>query len=109
MRNGGSARPVLLIAGIPAIADDWEPVATRLAGLGHRAIAYDNRGSGASSVTPGPYTIGQLAGDALALLDHLSIDRADVFGMSMGGMIAQALAISRPERVRHLVLGCTHA
>jgi len=105
----GDDAPILLIAGIPAIADDWEPVATRLAGIGRRAIAYDNRGSGTTSATPGPYTTAQMAADAVALLDYLSIDRADVFGMSMGGMIAQELAISHPERVHRLVLGCTHA
>ena len=105
----GDGPPVLLIAGIPAIADDWEPVSVRLAQAGHRAIAYDNRGSGSSSVTPGPYTTAQMADDAVALLDHLEVARADVFGMSMGGMIAQELAINHPARVDRLVLGCTHA
>jgi len=99
--------PLLLIAGIPAVADDWAPLAERL--TGRRVIAYDNRGSGGSTVTPGPYTTAQLADDAAALLDHLGIARADVFGMSMGGMIAQEVALLAPERVRHLVLGCTHA
>lgn len=108
-REWGSGPPVLLIAGIPAIADDWEPVAMRLASLGRRAIAYDNRGSGASSVTPGPYTTAVMAEDAVALMGHLSLERVDVFGMSMGGMIAQELAISHAERVNRLVLGCTHA
>ncbi len=105
----GSGPPMLLIAGIPAIANDWEPVAVRLVDAGHRVIAYDNRGSGASSVTAGPYTTAQLARDAILLLDHLEVERADVFGMSMGGMIAQELAIGDPERVDHLVLGCTHS
>ena len=72
-------------------------------------IAYDNRGSGSSTVTPGPYTTRQLAGDAVALLDALAIAQADVFGMSMGGMIAQELALGWPQRVRRLILGCTHA
>jgi 3-oxoadipate enol-lactonase len=72
-------------------------------------IAYDNRGSGGSTVTPGPYTTAGLAADAVALLDVLGIDRAAVFGMSLGGMIAQELAIGWPERVDRLVLGCTHA
>ena len=106
--NAGD-EPLLLIAGIPAIADDWEPLAVALAAAGHHVIAYDNRGSGRSSVTPGPYTTAQLAADGIALLDHLGIDRADVFGMSMGGMIAQELALAAPERVKRLVLGCTHA
>lgn len=105
----GSGPPLLLIAGIPAVASDWRPVAERMAAAGRRTIAYDNRGSGSSPVTPGPYTTAQLAADAVALLDRLGIERADVFGMSLGGMIAQELAIGWPERVDHLVLGCTHA
>jgi 3-oxoadipate enol-lactonase len=105
----GDGPALLLIAGIPAIASDWEPLGGRLARAGHRVVAYDNRGSGESSVTPGPYTTRQMAGDALALLDHLECAQADVFGMSMGGMIAQELALAAPERVGRLVLGCTHA
>jgi 3-oxoadipate enol-lactonase len=105
----GEGPAMLLIAGIPAIANDWEPVAARLAASGRRVIAYDNRGSGATTVTAGPYTTAQMAADAVGLLDCLSLDRADVFGMSMGGMIAQELAITYPERVDRLLLGCTHA
>jgi 3-oxoadipate enol-lactonase len=104
----GGGKPLLLIAGIPAIADDWRALAEPLSDS-RRVIAYDNRGSGRSTVTPGPYTTRQLAGDAVALLDRLGIERADVFGMSMGGMIAQELALGWPERVDRLVLGCTHA
>src|SRR5271166_1804821 len=105
----GEGPALLLIAGIPAIASDWAPLAGGLAAAGHRVIAYDNRGSGASTVTPGPYATAQLADDAVALLDNLGIERTDVFGMSMGGMIAQELALAAPERLRRLVLGCTHA
>ena len=103
----GSGTPLLLVPGIPAIASDWAPLAARLSGS-RRAIAYDNRGSGASTVTPAPYTTAGLAADAVALLDALEIDRADVFGMSLGGMIAQELALGWPDRVDRLVLGCTH-
>jgi pimeloyl-ACP methyl ester carboxylesterase len=103
----GSGRPLLLVPGIPAIASDWAPLAERLAGS-RRVIAYDNRGSGESGVTPAPYTCAQLAADAIALLDALEIERADVFGMSLGGMIAQELALGWPQRVGRLVLGCTH-
>ena len=102
------AVPILLIPGIPAVAGDWDPLALPLS-ASRRVIAYDNRGSGGSSVTPGPYTTGLLASDAAALLDRLGVGEADVFGMSMGGMIAQELAIGWPGRVRRLVLGCTHA
>jgi 3-oxoadipate enol-lactonase len=105
----GDGPPVLLICGIPAIVSDWEPVAAGLAGAGYRVIAYDNRGGGGSSVPPGPYTTAQLADDADALLLQLEIDRAHVFGMSLGGMIAQELAINHPDRVDRLILGCTHA
>ena len=106
--HGAGEPPLLLIAGIPAVASDWGPVAQALSGS-RRVIAYDNRGSGESTVTPGPYTTAQLAADAAGLLDALGIERANVFGMSMGGMIAQELAIGWPERVNRLVLGCTHA
>jgi pimeloyl-ACP methyl ester carboxylesterase len=105
----GDGPPVLLICGIPAIVSDWEPVAAGLAGAGYRVIVYDNRGGGGSTVTPGPYTTRQLADDADALLDELEIERAHVFGMSLGGMIAQEVAINHPDRVDRLVLGCTHA
>jgi pimeloyl-ACP methyl ester carboxylesterase len=104
----GSGEPLLLIAGIPAVASDWDSLAEPLSNS-RRVIAYDNRGSGESTVTPGPYTTRLLAADAKGLLAALGIERADVFGMSLGGMIAQELALGWPERVNRLVLGCTHA
>ena len=103
----GAGRPLLLVPGIPAIASDWAPLAEPLS-ASRRVIAYDNRGSGATTVTAAPYTTAGLAADAVALLDALEIERADVFGMSLGGMIAQELALGWPERVDRLVLGCTH-
>lgn len=74
-----------------------------------RVITYDNRGAGRSSAPPGPYTMRQMADDAAALLAHLGVERAHVFGFSMGGMIAQELAINYPERVDHLVLNGAYA
>jgi len=103
----GAGPALLLVPGIPAIASDWASLAERLSGS-RRVIAYDNRGSGGSTVTPAPYTCAQLAADAVALLDELGVERADVFGMSLGGMIAQELALGWPDRVNRLVLGCTH-
>jgi pimeloyl-ACP methyl ester carboxylesterase len=71
-------------------------------------IAYDHRGIGASSRLDGPITIRELAADAAGLLDALELDSAHVLGISMGGMIAQELALANPERIRTLALGCTY-
>lgn len=103
----GAGKALLLVPGIPAVASDWAALAEPLS-RSRRVIAYDNRGSGATTVAPAPYTAAGLAADAIALLDALEIERADVFGMSLGGMIAQELALGWPERVDRLVLGCTH-
>jgi 3-oxoadipate enol-lactonase len=74
----------------------------------YRTIVFDNRGAGRSDLPPGPYRMEQFAADALCLLDHLGVQQALVVGASMGGMIAQTLALAAPERVRGLVLACTH-
>ncbi len=69
--------------------------------------AHDQRGLGRTSIPPGPYTMADYAADATALLDHLGWDRCRVFGVSFGGMVAQELAVTAPERVERLVLCCT--
>ena len=71
-------------------------------------IVYDHRGVGDSSRMEAPFTIADLAGDAAGLLDALELDSAHVLGISMGGMVAQELALAHPERVRTLALGCTY-
>lgn len=73
----------------------------------YRTIALDNRGVGQSEMPPGPYPVAAMASDALAVLDAAGIESAHVFGISMGGMIAQELALQNPARVRSLILGCT--
>jgi pimeloyl-ACP methyl ester carboxylesterase len=81
-----------------------------LPGLSHprRTIRFDNRGVGRSSVPPTPWTIEEMADDATAVLDAADVDRAHVFGVSLGGLIAQEIALRHPARVAGLVLGCTH-
>jgi len=75
----------------------------------HTVIAYDLRGHGRTSAPPGPYSFDLLAQDAVALLDALSIDKASFVGISLGGMIGQALALAAPERLDKLVLADTAA
>lgn len=71
---------------------------------GFRSIRFDTRGHGASDRTDGPYTLSQLAGDVLGLMDHLNLAQAHYVGVSMGGMIGQTLAIEHPERLCSLAL-----
>ena len=101
----GEGPALLFIMGLTGSSGHWRDLPDRLAGF--RVVTYDNRGAGKTSAPPGPYSTAQLAGDALGLLDHLGIEQAAVFGVSMGGMIAQELALRAPERVTKLVLGCT--
>jgi pimeloyl-ACP methyl ester carboxylesterase len=102
----GSGEPLLLIMGWGGNAATWQPQIPGLAEH-YRLIVFDNRGAGRSSAPDEPYTIRQMAADTFGLLDALDVARAHVFGISMGGMIAQELALEQPERVASLVLGCT--
>ena len=104
----GEGPPLLLIAGFSGNTTSWLPVQPALAEH-FTLIMFDNRGAGRSCVPPGPYTTAQMAGDALALLDHLDVERAHILGNSMGGMIAQEFALQQPERVDRLVLNVTAA
>jgi (E)-2-((N-methylformamido)methylene)succinate hydrolase len=99
----GSGPPLLLIHGVGARLDAWDGA---VAALGGRltTIRHDLRGHGESSKAPGPYSVELFAEDALALLDHLGIARCHVAGHSLGGMIAQRLALDAPRRVDRLVL-----
>jgi pimeloyl-ACP methyl ester carboxylesterase len=102
----GKGDPLLLIMGLGATLEWWQRLIPVLAPR-YRTIVYDNRGAGRSDVPPGPYSIPAMAEDAAAVMDAAGIASAHVFGASMGGMIAQELALNHPSRVRSLILGCT--
>jgi 3-oxoadipate enol-lactonase len=102
----GAGTPLLLIHGLGYGRWGWQPVVDPLAER-HRVVLFDNRGIGASDVPPGPYTVQEMAADALAVLAAAGIDRARVVGTSLGGMVAQQLAVEAPARVERLVLACT--
>jgi pimeloyl-ACP methyl ester carboxylesterase len=102
----GSGRPLLLIQGLGYARWSWEPIVPRLA-EDYRVLFFDNRGIGESDKPEGPYTARMMADDALQVLDEADVDRAHVLGASLGGMVAQELAVAAPERVDKLVLCCT--
>lgn len=104
--ESGTGVPVLLVHGLGYARWGWEPLLPLLADR-HRVISFDNRGIGGSSVPPGPYSAAEMAGDARAVLDAAAVERAHVIGTSLGGMIAQELALAAPDRVDRLVLICT--
>jgi len=103
-RPGGD--PVLMIQGLGADKNGWNLQRIAL-GFRYRVIALDNRGAGRSDQPFGTYTLDQMADDAVTVLDHAGIDRAHVVGASMGGVIAQLVALHHPDRVRSLTLACT--
>ena len=104
--RGGGSPPLLLIQGLGYARWGWEPV---LPGLAERfdVIQFDNRGIGESDAPAGPYSVAEMAVDAVRVLDEAGAERAHVVGTSLGGMIAQELALSHPDRVDRLVLACT--
>ncbi|MEA2145080.1 MAG: hypothetical protein QOG59_667, partial [Solirubrobacteraceae bacterium] len=105
----GSGEPLLLIQGMSGHHLHWgEPFMTRLEPF-FDTIAIDHRNTGQSPRVEGPFSLADLAEDAIGVLDELDVESAHVLGISMGGMVAQELVLSHPGRVRNLVLGCTYA
>ena len=104
----GAGEPLLLIQGMTGHSLHWgEGFLTTLEG-DFELILYDHRGVGRSAPYSEPFAIADLAADALGLLDALEVERAHVLGISMGGMVAQELALAAPERVATLTLGATY-
>lgn len=103
----GRGETLLLIAGLGRDRRMWDAQVPALSER-LRVVTFDNRGVGESEKPAGPYTAAQMAADAAGLLDVLEVESAHVAGASLGGLIAQELALSRPERVSRLALLCTH-
>jgi len=102
----GKGEPLVLIYGYAGHSGLWFrqiPILSKK----YRVIAFDNRGVGRSDKPDIPYTMGMMAGDIARLLDMVGINAAHMFGISMGGMIAQHFALNYPQRVISLILGCT--
>jgi len=107
LRGAMHRRPwLVLIQGMGFDRSGWEPVLRKL-GRRFRLVLMDNRGTGRSDRPSGSFTVADMAGDVVAVLDAAGIARAHVLGASLGGMVAQELAITNPERVAGLVLACT--
>ena len=99
----GEGDPLVLLMGFGADGNVWEKHVAEYEKHFH-CIILDNRGVGKSDAPPGPYSTRMMAGDTIAVMDHLSVDQARVAGISMGGAIAQELALNFPKRVRSLAL-----
>jgi 3-oxoadipate enol-lactonase len=107
--DGPAGAPVLLFSNsLGASLEMWDPQARAL-GDAFQVLRYDTRGHGKSSVPPAPYTVAQLGGDVVNLLDHLGVESAHLCGLSMGGITAMWVAIHHPERIGRLVLSNTAA
>lgn len=104
----GAGDDLLLIQGLGSAVATWRDLLPRLSSA-FRCIVFDNRGVGRSSMPPGPYTTRDMAEDAIAVLDAVGVRRAHVYGVSMGGAIAQEIALVHPHRVKRLALCCTWA
>ncbi len=106
--RAGSGEPLLLIQGMSGTHVSWGKEFKGALEEGFDVVAFDNRGIGLSERTEAPFTIAEMAADTAALLDELGWESAHVLGISMGGMIAQELALAHPDRLRSLTLGCTY-
>lgn len=103
----GDGDPLVMINGFSSTMDTWNPPMLDLLSQSHRVVIFDSRGMGYSGSSRKPYSIPLFANDTAELMDQVAISRADVIGFSLGGMVAQELALSFPEQIRSLVLVST--
>ena len=106
--RAGEGEPLLLIQGMSANRLAWGQPFSSLLEERFEVISFDNRGMGLSSPVAEAFSIAEMAADTAAILDALELESAHVLGISMGGMIAQELALAYPERIRSLTLGATY-
>jgi pimeloyl-ACP methyl ester carboxylesterase len=106
--RAGAGEPLLLIQGMSANHLAWGRPFASLLEQHFEVIAFDNRGMGLSRPVTEAFSIAEMAADTAGLLEALGIESAHVLGISMGGMIAQELALAHPDRLRSLTLGCTY-
>jgi pimeloyl-ACP methyl ester carboxylesterase len=105
----GQGKPILFISGTSQTKDAWEPtLLSDLAATNHTVIVFDNRGIGETTVGTKPFSIEQFANDTAGLLDALQIEKADIFGASLGSFIAQELTLNYPQKVDRLILHATY-
>jgi len=103
----GEGFPLIMIMGLGGNVDWWDPRMIQELSNNFKVVMFDNRGAGRSDMSDRKYTIRLFADDTAGLMDTLGISRAHVFGISMGGMIAQELVLNYPEKVEKLVLCST--
>ncbi len=107
--NGPSSAEMIVLAhSLGANLHMWDKIVPALE-TRFRILRYDSRGHGSSSVPPGPYSIADLAGDAVALLNHLNLERVHFCGLSLGGMVAMWLGINEQRRINKLIMANTGA
>lgn len=103
----GTGDPIVLVAGTGYPAATWYPALVERLAARHTVLTFDHRGTGETPSTSAPYSTRVFAADALALMDALELPAAHIVGHSMGGRVAQWMALDRPDRVRSLVLAAT--
>jgi pimeloyl-ACP methyl ester carboxylesterase len=108
-RRIGNGRPVVVLNGFAATSADWDPSFIHRLAASHELILLDNRGIGNSTDDGQPFDIAKLADDAARIIEALGVERVNILGWSMGGFIAQTLALQQPDRINKLILLSTDA